>query len=90
MKTEWRGEIVEIEDKKCMPSRIKEGDFIPSATGELMEVITIQRDCPRLENLSARFTMFTLQSRDGTIVPERALFGEQVVFKRKYKVVYVK
>jgi len=63
---------------------IRVGDFL-QYNGEVHKVITVQRDCPYLENLNRRFVQFTLQKRDGTIVPARNIVGTWKVAKpRRY------
>lgn len=87
MKMIWRNKVIDVRDCKVIPGQISEGDFINYGL-QYVRVTCIQRDCPRLENLSAVFTMFTCEREDGTLVPIRDLQGKQVVLKRnKVKVV---
>lgn len=62
------------------PSKIRRGDFI-DLNGNILKVITMQADCPRFDNLNARFIMFTLSTRDGYIVPKDNLYGLVKVFR---------
>lgn len=69
-----------------LPSSIRCGDFV-MWQGAYYKVITIQRDCVSFENLSKRFTMFTLADSEGHIMPCRSLFGRRSVLRIKRKVV---
>lgn len=87
MKTDWRGKTIDVRECMILPGSIRLGDLV-LFKGEYMEAITIQRDCPRLENLSHVFTMFTLQTRQGKIVPAE-LHGAQTVLKKNRRVILV-
>lgn len=63
-----------------LPSSIKVGDYV-QWNGELVKVITIQRNCPSLTKLSHTFTMFTCVSAQGNVLPIRNLFGKQIVIQ---------
>lgn len=86
MKTEWRGKIIDVEESKALPHQIREGNLIV-LDGEVLEVETIQRDCPGWN--SSNFTVFILRARDGRMVPTRDLFGKQLIYKKKWSKVYV-
>lgn len=90
MKTDWRGTVIDVKQLNLTPGHVKENDLVMTPKGEYAEVITVQRDCPRLENLSSRFIMLTLQSRDGTIFPLRSTGLQKVVVLRpKRRVIFV-
>ena len=91
MKTEWRDSVIDVNQLHVLPGHIKINDLILDPVhNEYAEVVTIQKEVPRLENLSHRFTMFTLQTRDGTIYPLRGntLQGKQTVLRRTKKVIF--
>ena len=90
VKTEWRDRIFDVRQVQVIPGHINVGDLLLQGN-DYFEVVTVQKEVPRLENLSHRFTMFTLESRDGTIVPLRGdrLQGKQTVLKKTKKVIFV-
>lgn len=85
--------MYDVREALVIPANIREGDWMQTATG-LIRVVTIQRDCPRVENLSARFTMFTCEREDGTIIPLRcpseAIHGKTTVLKQNPRPIYLK
>ena len=68
------GETLETNLLRLRPHFIKLGDFV-LYQGSLMKVITIQRDCPSISSHRKVFTMFTLQTREGKVVPVPDLHG---------------
>lgn len=87
MKILWQDQVFDVRECEVVPGQISEGDWLQYNL-MLVRVKTIQKDCPRLENLNALFTMFTCESEDGTIVPIRDPRGKQSVLKKnKVKVV---
>jgi hypothetical protein len=91
MKTDWRGTIIDVRELQLTPGSVKENDLVLTPRGDYAEVITVQKDCPSLENLSSRFIMLTLQTREGTIVPMRTGRGLQKVrvLRPKKRVIFV-
>ena len=61
---------------------IRNGDLI-ALNGELLEVVTIQRDIPMWESNRRTFTMFTCQDAEKHMVPVRDLYGVVEVFRPK-------
>ena len=87
MKTIWQNKVLDVRECKVTPGQISEGDFIHVGL-KWVRVTVIQRDCPRLENLSSVFTMFTCEDEAGNLVPVRDLAGMVSVLKQnKVKVV---
>lgn len=80
----WENEPVQCKHLKTLPSSIRCGDFI-LFNGELCRVETIQRDCPRIENLSSKFTMFTLKTRSGEIKPADSVVGQRDVYRKVWR-----
>lgn len=65
---------IDVRHLMLQPKSIREGDFI-CYRGDLLKVVTIQRGCPRLENLGSDFTMFTLKAATGQVLPVREITG---------------
>jgi ASC-1-like (ASCH) protein len=61
---------------------VKTGDLI-HFNGELLEVVTVQRDCPMWESTRRTFTMFTCKDASQHMVPIRDLYGVVEVFRPK-------
>lgn len=76
----WNGKSLEVKILEVPAHRIKVGDFTLYG-GELMQVITVQKECPYLENIHRHFTQYTLQGRDGHIVPTRDLSNKKEVYR---------
>ncbi len=71
---------------RSLPAKyLKVNDFI-IYNGDLLKVVTVQRDCPSLSNLSKVFVQFTFQTQSGIIVPARNLQGLRQVAKPKRRV----
>lgn len=66
----WNGESVKCKLVDTLPHRIKTGDYLLYG-GQLCKVITVQKECPTLENLRHHFIQFTLTTRDGKVIPVR-------------------
>ena len=85
----WRGESFPATILQLLPSSIRVGDFV-MWDGEPCEVITVQPNCPHIENLAKVFTMFTLKNRAEKVIPVMNLCGRQTVIRvKKKKVVLV-
>lgn len=79
----WGNKTIDVRSTfEGFPKAIKVNDYVVYR-GELTKVVTIQRDCPSLERLANRFTMFTLKTSDDRIIPARNLVGKVVVIKEK-------
>lgn len=76
----WNGEVLKTRNLQCYPRALRVGNFV-LYRDEIMRVVTVQRDCPTIENCNRVFAMFTLAKRDGTIVPARNLCGQLEVWK---------
>lgn len=61
---------------------LRNGDFV-TYHGELAKVVTIQRDCLSMTRRQPDFTMVTLQTRDGKLIPARDLVGKITVLRGK-------
>lgn len=61
---------------------IRNGDLI-HVNGELLEVLTIQRDCPMWESNRRTFTMFTCKDASNHTLPVRDLYGVVEIFRPK-------
>lgn len=61
---------------------IRNGDLI-HLNGELLRVLTVQRDCPMWESNRRTFTMFTCQDADNHMIPVRDLYGVVEIFRPK-------
>lgn len=77
----WQGQPVNTRRMVTTASRFKPGDFI-LFRGGMCKVATVQRDCPHLENLAKTFCMVTLETREGEVIPERAIYGQREIFRR--------
>lgn len=71
MKTVWKNNVYDVRECKVTPGNISVGDWVWLQGHNWLRVQTIQRDCPRLENLHSLFVMFTCEREDGSIVPVR-------------------
>lgn len=68
MRVNWNGESYEVRQFTTAPGNIKVDDFL-LYRNDVWRVITVQHNVPRIENLSHKFHMITLQNRDGRILP---------------------
>lgn len=64
-------------------SFVRRGDFV-NYHGVFGKVITVQRNCESINRRGLPFTMVTLETRNGEVIPARDLFGKfQVLRGRK-------
>jgi hypothetical protein len=59
---------------------IRNGDLL-NLNGEILEVVTVQRDCPMWESRRRTFTMFTCKDAEQHMVPIRDLYGVVEIFR---------
>lgn len=74
----WNGKPVSCRKLETGCGRFKPGDFL-LWRGEFVRIATVQRECYAIENMH-QFTQVTLVSRDGQVIPERAL-GVREIFR---------
>ena len=86
MRTVFNGETYEVRTLLLQPGYIRVDDFI-IYKGELMQVITVQHNVPRIENISHTFHMITLKDKDGNIVPADDIVNPRNVIRpiKKFK-----
>ena len=77
----WNGQNINTRSLETTATRFRQGDFILFG-GQLCKIATVQSDCPHLENLSKRFCMVTLETRQGNLIPARAIYGKREVFRK--------
>jgi hypothetical protein len=80
MVIKFADKAIDCRHLRLLPQSIRLNDLVLHK-GELCEVITIQRDCPRIVNLSKTFTMFTLRDREGRIIPCDSINGTREVYR---------
>lgn len=83
MKVSWAGEAYEVRVMpSVLPRYIKVEDFI-LYRGEMCRVITVQGNCPLIENPNRYFRMVTLETRDGRTIPARDITGYRSIYRKK-------
>jgi hypothetical protein len=66
---------VDVRTLDTYPSRFKLGDFIQGPTG-LLKVVTVQSDCPYIENLNHKKTVVIFVDESGQQIPVNGMFGK--------------
>ncbi len=75
MQIQFAGDILECRQIDTEPSRFKLGDIVVGPNGNLLKVITVQKDCPMWESTRRVFTAFLFETETHTKVPVRNLHG---------------
>ena len=82
MNVKFGNNLIEARHTQMATGSIRNGDLI-HLNGELLQVVTIQRDIPMWESNRRTFTMFTCQDAEKHMVPVRDLYGVVEVFRPK-------
>lgn len=71
----FKDKSIEARVVKAPPRKFKLGDFLVGPTGELLQVVTVQPDCPLWESNTRTKTVVIFKTAAGTIIPVNGLNG---------------
>lgn len=75
MNIRFGNKTVDARIVRTYPSKFKLGDFIIGPSGEPLEIVTVQKDCPLWESNTKTKTVVIFKSATGTIIPVNGLSG---------------
>lgn len=76
MNVVWNGKPIECRKLECGSGYFRVGDMM-WWRGEIVRVATVQKECYTIERLK-QFVQVTLEKKDGTILPERAISRREI------------
>lgn len=82
MNIKFRGKIESCRRISTTPGRFKLGDIVMGPNGMLLEVKTVQRDCPVWESNNRSKCVVVFETEDGTCVPVDNISGNYTLFRR--------
>ncbi len=77
----FRDQVLRCRNLKTYPSRFKLGDLILGPGGQLLEVVTVQRDCPIWESNHKTKTAVVFLTENKQLVPVDDLKGQFDVYR---------
>lgn len=85
MNLKYRGEIISVTTKTLYPGKFNIGDIVLGPAGILLEVLTVQSDCPVFSkyNPNSSKCVVILETEDHTMLPINGMSGQYNVYRRK-------
>ena len=83
MNIKFRGNVLDCRKVVTSPGRFRLGDIVLGPEGNLLEVKTIQKDCPIFESMTRTKCVVVFETESGACVPVNGIAGTFTVFRRR-------
>ncbi len=83
MKIKFRDQIINCRQVKTTPSHFKLGDIVMGPGGNLLEVKTVQNDCPVWESNTRTKCAVVFETDARVMIPVPGISGTFTVFRKR-------